>query len=125
VEEFRICPGRVTKIVDADTVDCEISLGYHVLVNERLRLCKSNGVGLNAPEVRGEEREAGLAATAFLKELLEKHAPDGKVIVRSFKAKQGKYGRFICSLEVRRSTGGMIYICDLLVAAGHAVEKEY
>jgi endonuclease YncB( thermonuclease family) len=83
-----------------------------------------SGVGLDAPEVRGKEREAGLAATAYLKELLDKHAPDGKVLVRSFKAKQGKYGRFICSLEVR-GTEGMIYICDLLVAAGHAVEKEY
>jgi len=125
MDEFRICPGRVTKIVDADTIDCDVSLGYHVTINERLRLCMSNGAGINAPEVRGEEREAGLAATAYLKELLDRHAPDGKVLVRSFKAKQGKFGRFICSIEARRDTGGMVYFCDLLVSSGHAVRKEY
>jgi micrococcal nuclease len=125
VDDFRLYPATVTRIVDGDTVDVDISLGFYVKIHERLRLCLSNGGGINAPEPRGETRVAGKAATAHLVGLLKTHAPDGEITVRTFRDRRGKYGRFLASIEVRGKSGGPIKLCDLMVAHGHAVEKEY
>ena len=65
--------------MDGDTVDCRIRLGFHVEVVERLRLCMSDGVGLNAPETRGAEREAGLASKLALRNLLARYTEDDEV----------------------------------------------
>lgn len=51
----------VTNIVDGDTVDMEISLGFSLTIKERIRLA-----GIDAPEVRGEEREKGLEKRIWL-----------------------------------------------------------
>lgn len=113
---------KIVKIVDADTIDCRISLGFHVEVLERLRLCMSDGIGLDAPEVRGSERAAGLASKAALMSLIARYTEDDECVVRTFRGTaQGKYGRFLASLE----TGEGVKICDLLVENGHAARKAY
>ena len=112
----------ILKIVDGDTVDCRIRLGFHVEVVERLRLCMSDGVGLNAPETRGAERESGLDSKVALRNLLARYTEDDEVIVQTFRGTaQGKYGRFLGALE----TSEGVKICDLLVENGHAVRKAY
>ena len=112
----------ILKIVDGDTVDCRIRLGFHVEVVERLRLCMSDGVGLNAPETRGAERESGLASKVALRNLLVRYTEDDECIVKTFRGTaQGKYGRYLASLE----TGEGVKICDLLVENGHAARKAY
>lgn len=73
------------RVVDGDTVDVCVDLGFHLVQTMRLRL---NGV--NTPEVRGPEREEGLRATAFVEETL------GAAKVIGLKThKLGKFGRFI------------------------------
>jgi endonuclease YncB( thermonuclease family) len=112
----------VLNIVDGDTIDCRIRLGFHVEVVERLRLCMSDGVGLNAPEVRGAEREAGLASKVALRNLLARYTENDECVVKTFRGTaQGKYGRFLASIE----TGEGVKICDLLVENGHAQRKAY
>ena len=65
--EYRV---EVLKVIDGDTVDVDIDLGFGVwLKNERVRLH-----GIDTPESRTrdlEEKKFGLAAKARLKELLK------------------------------------------------------
>jgi len=112
----------ILRVLDGDTCDCRIKLGFHVEVKERLRLCMSDGVGLNAPETRGVEREDGLNSKAALIALLKKHTKDDECVVKTFKGtRQGKYGRFLASLE----TSDGVKLCDLMVENGHAARKAY
>lgn len=75
---------KVLKIVDGDTADCEIFLGFRIKFEMRLRLA-----GINAPEMRSPE---GPKAKARLLELM----PIGStMVVRTLKDKQEKYGRYL------------------------------
>ena len=59
---------RITRVIDGDTVEAEIDLGFRVSLEVVLRL-----VGINTPEVHGPDRPRGLAAKGHLSELLQKH----------------------------------------------------
>ena len=112
----------ILRVVDGDTIDCRIRLGFHVEVRERLRLCMDDGVGINAPETRGAERPEGLASKAALVAMIERYCEYDECVVKTFKGtKQGKYGRFLASLE----TSDGVKLCDLLVEQGHAERKAY
>ena len=57
------------KVVDGDTIDAEIDLGFDIKVKKRVRF-----MGINAPESRTkdlEEKARGLAAKDRVKQLLE------------------------------------------------------
>ena len=86
------------RVVDGDTVDLDLMLGFGVVVRQRCRLA-----GIDAPEMRGVEREAGIAATAHLEMLL---SCDSTIICRTQKDKQGKYGRYIATLWTDAAGGG-------------------
>jgi micrococcal nuclease len=81
--------GHVTRVVDGDTVDVCIDLGFKVKLDERFRLAN-----IDAPESYGPKAsEAGRAATLALSQML----PAGThVRVRS--AKTGKFGRWIAEV---------------------------
>jgi micrococcal nuclease len=54
----------IAEVYDGDTVTADVDLGFSVwLRGERLRLAR-----INAPEVRGDEKESGLAARDFLRD---------------------------------------------------------
>ena len=80
----------IYNVVDGDTMDFEIDLGFGIRYDGRLRLW-----GYNTPEVRGEEKEAGLIVKAYLKEILE--GQEVKVRTRKW---QGKFGRYIAEVFV-------------------------
>ncbi len=85
---------EVTRIVDGDTVDVAIDLGFSVSTKTRLRL-----YGINAPESRTrdkKEKKRGLAAKARLKELIDQN--DGWVYMQS--KEKGKYGRYLANIYV-------------------------
>lgn len=78
----------VKRVVDGDTVDLDVSLGFDIWIkDERIRLSD-----INAPEVRGGEKEQGLASKAFLQSLLP---VDSEVILETNQDKQGKFGRYL------------------------------
>ena len=118
------CRIRPEDVVDGDTVDCEIDLGMQTFRVERLRLW-----GINAPEVRGAQKVAGKQATAFLLKLMERHAldPGYGFIIRTYKDKRGKYGRFLAEIIGRKKPGGSeaINLNKEMVRRGHAVEASY
>lgn len=107
---------QVSRIVDGDTVDVDIDLGFNAwLHNERLRL-----YGVNAPEVRTRnlvEKARGKAATAWLVDQLAA----GELLVRSvgFDA-VGKFGRSLAVLFVNG-----VNVNQAMIEAGHAELNYY
>lgn len=79
----------VTRVVDGDTIDCTVDLGFGVHSAMRFRL-----FGLNAPETRGPERPQGMLTKGFLSQRIE-----GKqVVLNTHKDKQGKFGRWLATV---------------------------
>jgi|TARA_R110000764_G_scaffold53772_1_gene117167 micrococcal nuclease len=79
---------NVLKVVDGDTIDVEIDLGFDLTKKERVRLG-----GIDTPESRTrdlEEKKLGLQAKDYLKSLVMNA---DKLIVRT--EKDGKFGRMI------------------------------
>jgi micrococcal nuclease len=102
----------ITEVYDGDTVTIDVDLGFSVWVRgERLRLAR-----IDAPEVRGADREAGLAAREFLRSLVL----DKPIIVQTIRDRKGKFGRYIAELWLDGEN-----VNDRLVAEGHAVFREY
>lgn len=104
----------VRRWVDGDTVDVDIDLGFGIIFhNQRLRL-----YGIDAYESRTrdlEEKEKGLAATAFVNEV----APVGsKVTIVTYK--EGKYGRILAEVFLDDYTN----LNMLLTEKGHAERYE-
>lgn len=83
----------VVKVVDGDTVDLDIDLGFYMKTRQRIRLAN-----IDAPEMRGKEKQQGKEAKAFLKELLL--TEDNKVQVETVKT--GKFGRWLGVLYLKQ-----------------------
>lgn len=109
----------VIKVVDGDTVDVDIDLGFGVcLKDERVRI-----MGIDTPESRTSDRVEDLfgeAAKARLKELM-KHG--GKLITTEDKSGEdmkGKFGRILGDFKVEYN-GGMKRVTEIMTEEGHCV----
>ena len=76
---------EVLKIVDGDTIDAMVDLGFNIWKKIRIRF-----YGINAPETKGEERPLGLISKEFLTNLI----PVGSFIKFECMG-QDKYGRWL------------------------------
>jgi len=104
---------KITRVVDGDTVDAEVDLGFDTFIKDRIRL-----MGLDTPESRTrnkKEKALGLAAKAYLKELLRENK--GDVILRTSKEGKGKFGRILGTLLIY---DGMTSVNQMLIDEGHA-----
>ena len=107
---------KLDRVVDGDTCDALIDLGFDTWVKKRIRF-----KGVDTWECRTrdkEEKVKGLAAKAFTRDLLE-NSDDGKFAIRSHGV--GKYGRVLGELFVKGKTKS---VNDLLLENGHAYEYE-
>ena len=107
---------KLVRVVDGDTCDAMIDLGFNVWVKNRIRF-----MGVDAWESRTrnkEEKVKGLAAKAYVKDLLE-NSDEGKFSIISHGT--GKYGRVLGELFVK---GQEKSVNDLLIENGHAYEYE-
>ena len=103
---------KLVRVVDGDTCDAMIDLGFNVWVKNRIRF-----MGVDAWESRTrnlEEKEKGLAAKAYVKDLLE-NSDEGKFLLKSHGV--GKYGRVLGELFVK---GNEKSVNELLKENGHA-----
>ena len=106
----------VNSVYDGDTVKVDIDLGLKVIVkHESLRLNR-----INAPEVRGDEREQGLMSRDYLRSRIDNKT----VFLQTLKDKKGKYGRYLAEILLEEN-GELININDEMVEKGFAVYKEY
>lgn len=107
----------IKRIIDGDTVELTIDLGFGISKTDKFRL-----FGINAPETRGATKKAGHAATAYLEELVP---PGTELLISTEKNRQGdhdlqgKYGRYLACLNNGYSVN------ERMVEAGHAEYKEY
>ena len=109
----------VIKVVDGDTVDVDIDLGFGVcLKDERVRI-----MGIDTPESRTRDKVEDLfgeAAKARLKQLM-KHG--GKLITTEDKSGEdmkGKFGRILGDFKVEYN-GEMKRVTEIMEAEGHCV----
>ena len=81
-------PAKIRRVIDGDTVDMTIDLGFRVSVNVRARL-----FGLDAPEITGPTAHKGKAAAAWLSERL---ATRPAWTIKTYKQDSAdKYGRYL------------------------------
>ena len=107
---------KLVRVVDGDTADAMIDLGFDTWVKKRIRF---KGVDTWESRTRDlEEKAKGLEAKAFTKDLLE-NSDDGKFSIISYGL--GKYGRVLGELFVK---GHEKSVNDLLIENGHAYEYE-
>lgn len=99
---------KITRVVDGDTVDAEVDLGFHLKANLRLRLAR-----INTPE-RGQP--GFTEATDRVKEL----TPVGSM-VRIKTGKAGGFGRWLAEIEYKVEESVMVNLNDQLLNEGLAV----
>ncbi|HNB53250.1 MAG TPA: thermonuclease family protein [Anaerolineales bacterium] len=107
----------ITDVYDGDTCTANIDLGLNTWIHgEKLRLYR-----INAPELRGEERPAGLRSRDFFRALIE-----GKeVTIQTIKDRKEKYGRYLAEIWFKDETGIWQNVNDLMVSNGHAHYQDY
>ena len=101
---------KIVRVVDGDTLDCDIDLGFHLTLRERVRL-----MGVDTPETRTRdpvEKANGLKSKSFVEDFVALR--NGNVILKVHGF--GKFGRPLVE----------IYISDVnlnqqLIFHGHAV----
>ena len=107
----------VNSVYDGDTCRVNIDLGLKTWVmDEPVRL-----VRIDAPELRGLEREQGLLARDFLRALIE----EKEVFLQTVKDRREKYGRYLADIWLQQADGSWLNVNDHMVANGHAVYREY
>ena len=115
--EKYIYRATIDRVVDGDTVDAFIDLGFDTHIKRRIRLH-----GLDTWESRTrnkEEKVKGLAAKARTKELLyDISSKPQHCRIKSHGV--GKYGRVLGELFIRDANGTEININNALVEEGHA-----
>jgi|TARA_B110000858_G_C17780225_1_gene464390 micrococcal nuclease len=116
--EYRV---NIVKVVDGDTVDVDIDLGFGVWIkDERVRI-----MGIDTPESRTRDKEEkvfGLAAKTRLKELLGKGAILQTQINKDGEDMKGKFGRILGDFLVDQESGEDAKVTVIMIAENHAVE---
>ena len=116
---FRVI--KIVKVLDGDTIDVTIDLGFDLYKKERVRIA-----GVDTPEKRTrdlEEKALGIDATNWLKEkLTETIKGDEDLTIRTeLKGGVGKYGRLLGWLYVGESN---ISLNELMIEEGYAWEYD-
>jgi micrococcal nuclease len=107
--------GTLSRVVDGDTLDIQVDLGFNVFHNQRFRL-----EGVNTPELRGASLEAGKAARQFVVDTL----PTTKNSLFINCTGRDKYGRWVAQITFKNSDAVM-NLSDLLVEHGHATYTNF
>jgi len=104
---------NVASVYDGDTCKVDIDLGLGIWKkNETLRLHR-----INTPEMRGEEREAGIISRDFLRSIILGR----EVLLQTILDKKGKYGRYLAELWVMDASGSWQNVNDMMIQTGHAI----
>jgi len=112
---FRVT--EINKVLDGDTIDVTIDLGFELYKKERVRIA-----GVDTPEKRTrnlEEKALGIDATNWLKEKLEGaiNGDDDLVIRTELEGGVGKYGRLLGWLYIG---DGTVSLNEEMIGEGYA-----
>ena len=112
---------KVKRIVDGDTLDAYIDLGFDVWVTKRIRF-----MGIDTPESRTRdkvEKKFGLAAKSHVKDML----PIGSIQIlktevdKSGEDAKGKFGRILGDFLLDQDDGSIKRLTEIMIEDGHAV----
>ncbi len=102
---------KVNTILDGDTIDCDIDLGFDICLNQKVRLA-----GIDTPESKTKdlnEKKWGLEAKEYLKNKLNNFK--GQLIIKTEKPDSTeKYGRII----------GWVYLGDSEISLNQSMVNE-
>lgn len=104
---------KLDRVVDGDTVDALVDLGFDTWKKVRIRM-----MGINAPESRTrdkEEKKRGLASKKYLIDLIESN--ESMFILKSHGV--GKYGRCLGEIFLKDTE---VSANQMMINEGHAVE---
>ena len=99
---------EVKRIVDGDTVDVVIDLGFDIHYSSRVRL-----YGIDTPESRTrnkDEKVRGLMSKKYRADALSK----GQVVIKTHKDKKGKFGRVLGEMYVADKNINLMMVDDHL-----------
>lgn len=100
---------KVIKVYDGDTITLDVDLGFSIRMEMRIRL-----YGINAPELKGMDRELGILSRDYLMNLIA----DKEVILETIKDEKGKFGRILGIIHIDG-----LNVNELLIKEGYA--KKY
>jgi len=99
----------VKSVYDGDTVTVDIDLGFNVLLlGQKIRLSR-----INTPEIKGDQRSAGLQSRDAVRSMIL----NKNVIIKTSQDKKGKYGRWLGEIWIDQ-----ICLNDWLLNEGLAEE---
>ena len=115
--EKYIYKAKLDRVVDGDTVDALIDVGFDIWFKKRIRF---KGVDTWESRTRNlEEKALGLKAKARTKELLEKvSSKSGYFRIKSYGL--GKYGRVLADVFIMDKDGKQWNVNKTLISEGHA-----
>ena len=108
---------KLVKIVDGDTIDAMIDVGFDIWIKKRIRY---SGIDTWESRTRDlDEKKKGLAAKARNKELLKEiSSKSGYFRLKSHGV--GKYGRVLADIYIQDTDGNDIWVNKKLIEEGHA-----
>lgn len=107
----------IVSVYDGDTITVDIDLGFGVeLKKQKIRL-----FGIDAPEVRGEERPEGLKTRDWLREKLLEGTV---VLLKTHRDRKGKYGRWLAEVSIDEE-GDSVCLNQRMLALRLAEEARY
>lgn len=109
MQDAYIRRAKLVRVIDGDTCEVEIDLGFLLTKRERVRV-----LGVNCPEMKGATKAAGQAAKEFAVQWFADRSAE--FVVRTVKDKEDSFGRFLAEIVSGDDSLG----ADLL-AHGHAV----
>ena len=99
---------KITSVYDGDgAYDSVIDMGMKLYIERKVRL-----YGIDTPELKGKEKDAGKKVRNFVRELIL----NKNVVLYTKKDKSGKYGRLLASIKLENGTD----LAELLIAKKYA-----
>lgn len=107
---------EVVRVIDGDTVDVMIDLGFYLTARKRIRFLE-----IDTYEMRGGTAKTKALAREAKDRLIELlNTPDAKVYIKTEMDDTGKYGRLLGRLYVIRDNDGFVYdINHILLEEGY------
>jgi micrococcal nuclease len=112
--EIFVYRARAVRVVDGDTCDLIVDLGFRMTTTQRFRL-----LGVDTPELHSKdtyERERAVAAMQALTSMLAQGTGDWPLLIRT--QKSDSFGRWLAEIWVENNS---LHVNDALLAGGYAV----
>ena len=109
---------KVKRVVDGDTIDVSIDLGFAIHYSSRVRL-----YGIDTPESRTrnkDEKVRGIMSKEYLIDALSK----GQVVIKTYRDKKGKFGRVLGEMYVEDTNINLMMVDEYLAVKYKGQNKE-